>query len=862
MAKHFGEPDRRGLPVTPGTKLGPYEIVAAIGAGGMGEVYRAHDPRLGRDVAIKVSAEAFTDRFEREARAVALLNHPNICTLHDVGPNYLVMEFIEGIPLAGPLPLAQALKHASQICDALDAAHRKNIVHRDLKPANILVTKSGVKVLDFGLARIGSPVLMNEATLTRALTAKGEILGTLHYMSPEQLQGREADAPSDIFSFGLVLYEMLTGTRAFDGPSPASVIAAILERPAPSIGDVAPPALERLVHRCLEKDPENRWQSARDLRNELEWIATAPAEAAAAVPEPRRRIGAALGWIVAGLLAVALAATVWAARRPSPETPPITFELNPPDGEFFGGGYPVISPDGRLVAATVSDGVGQRRIAIRRLDTVAWRKLPGTEGAFTPTWSPDSRYLAFIAGTRVKRIDVTGGPAQPVADVTGNWVPFVAWSRDGVILFSRRDGLWKVAATGGNPTLVTALDSSLGENLHGAPQFLPDGHRFLFLARDPADAKSAAYVGSVDASGVKNRAFVLATASSPVYVQSAQGSGYLLFERDGALMAESFDARTARLTGEPFLAAAQVGLAGSAVAASMSDTGVLVLSAAPYGLITQFTWLDRTGKAIGDVGKADAFLDFSLAPNGKRLALARRMNRSLDLWLLDLSTTGMTRLTFDPASHRSPVWSPDGTRIVYVRSQVNLYEKTVNGTGERQLTGVRGTPTDWSRDGRSILVRGVDGDLWAVTDGQPVRVTQTPFAESQGQFSPDGHWIAFVSNESRESEVYVQAFPNAGEKFPISIAGGVQPRWRPDGAELFYVSLDGKLMAVPIKTAGGFEHGAPTPLFDFQVNDIAAFSFDYDVAADGQRFLVHTPAKGARANPVTVIVNWLALAKK
>jgi eukaryotic-like serine/threonine-protein kinase len=853
------------MPLAIGARLGPYEILSALGAGGMGEVYRAHDPRLGRDVAIKVSADSFSDRFEREARAVAILNHPNICTLHDVGPNYLVMEYIDGAPLTGPLPLAQVLKYATQICDALDAAHRKRIVHRDLKPGNILVTKSGVKVLDFGLARMGAPVTMDEGTLTKALTAKGEILGTLHYMSPEQLQGREAEAPSDIFSFGLVLYEMLTGKRAFDGPSPASVIAAILERPAPSVGDVAPPALDRVLHHCLEKDPESRWQSARDLRNELEWIASAPVSAATPPAARRRRVAASLGWIAASLLAIALAIALWTSRRLAPESPPVTFELSPPDGDIFGRGFPVISPDGRLIAITVFQSGGGQRIAVRRLDTPGWQTLRGTEGAFTPAWSPDGRYLAFLSGTKVKKIDVTGGPPQPVADVPGGWIPYVAWNRNGLILFSRRDGLWKVAATGGNPTQVTALDTSIQENLNGAPQFLPDGHHFLFLGRTVDDAKSAVYVGSIDASGATNRTLLFPGASSAVYAESPPGAGYLLFERESALMAQPFDAAHARLTADPFLVATQVGLGGSAVAVSASATGVLALSTGQSNALnTQLAWFDRTGKAIGQVGVPGSYLDFSLAPDGRRVMVARTAtgNRDLDLWLVDIATAGMTRFTADPATDRSPVWAPDGTRIVYSRSQSDLYEKTVGGTGERRFDGVRGLPMDWSRDGHSILVRSNDGDLWALTDGKPVRVTTTPFNETLAQFSPDGKWIAFVSNERKEPDVYVQAFPHGAEKFSISVAGGTQPRWRGDGAELFYATFDGKLMSVAVKSGAGFEHSAPMPLFDIQVNDASPNAYDYAVTDNGQRFLVRTPANGAKTSPVIVMTNWLASAKK
>jgi serine/threonine protein kinase/Tol biopolymer transport system component len=844
-----------------GTQLGPYEIVAPIGAGGMAEVYKARDTRLDRVVAIKVAKENFSERFEREARAVAALNHPNICTLHDVGPNYLVMEYLEGAPLNGPIPLAQALRYAMQICDALDAAHRKSIIHRDLKPGNILITRTGVKVLDFGLAKIREAVQMDEATLTNAITGKGEILGTLNYMSPEQLQGLEAGAPSDIFSFGLVLYEMLTGKRAFEGSSPASVIAATLERPSPSIADIAPPELDRVLHRCLQKDSGSRWQSARDLKAELEWIAESPASVAKTSRTPHPQILGRMGWIVAAVLALGLAFTLSPFWRPAPEPAAIMFELSPPEGEFFSGGFPMISPNGELIAALVGDGTARRRIAVRHLNAVTWQKLPGTENAGGVTWSPDNRYLAFVSGSAVKKVDVTGGPPQSLADFPGGWIPYLAWNRDGAILFSRRDGLWKVMASGGNATQVTAYDASLQEDLHGVPQFLPDGRHFLFIARSSLAGKSSIYAGSIEGSGDKNRTFIMPASTSVLFNRSAQGAEYILFEREGALMAQPFDAAHLKLTGDPFLASPQVGLAGTAVAASVSAAGALVLSRGPDALRgTQLAWFGRNGKLLSEVGPVGIYSDFALSPDRKRLMVSHLDDG--DLYLIDLATSGQSRFTFDPASDRFGVWSPDNTRIVYARSLAYVYEKPISGSGEHQLTGVLGTPSDWSRDGHSILVRGNDGDLWALIDGKPFRITETQFTEGQAQFSPDGKWIAFVSDESKRNEVYVQAFPKPGEKFPISIAGGVQPRWAGDGKELFYIALDGKLMAVRINTHAGFEHAAPTPLFDVAQLTNNAVGFDYLVDGSGPRFLVRTPAKGSKASPVTVITDWLAVAKK
>jgi serine/threonine protein kinase/Tol biopolymer transport system component len=849
------------MALTLGTQLGPYEIISPIGSGGMAEVYKARDTRLDRVVAIKIAKENFSERFDREARAVAALNHPNICTLHDVGPNYLVMEYVEGVPLDGPLPLLQALQYAIQICDALDAAHKKNIVHRDLKPGNILVTKTGVKILDFGLAKIGVAVQMDEATLTNAITGKGEILGTLNYMSPEQLQGRDAGPPSDIFSFGLVMYEMLTGKRAFDGGSPASVIAAIMERPSPSITDVAPAELERVLHRCLEKDPENRWQSVRDLKTELEWVAKNPASMKAAVPS-RSRVGQFIGWIVAGALTLGFAISLW-MWRPMLEPAAITFELYPAEGETFNGGFPVISPNGQLIAALLLDSRGSspRRIAVRPINTLTWRELPGTENAGGITWSPDSRHIAFTAGSAVKTIDLAGGPPQSLAYFPTGWIPYMAWSGSGDILFSRRDGLWRVAASGGNATQVTAHDTTLQEDLHGGPQFLPDGEHFLFLARTQQTGKSSIYAGSIHASAENNRTLIMPAATSVLFAQSSNGTGYILFNRDGALMAQAFDVARLKLSGEPFLAAPQVGLAGSVIAASISRNGIMVVSRDPtIGRNTQLSWFNRNGTAMSEVGPPGFYSDFSLSPDHKRVIFSRLDDG--DLWLMDLATSGITRLTFDPASDRFAVWSPDSARIVYARSLAYLYEKPLNGSSERQLTGVLGIPSDWSRDGHALIIRGNDGDLWALIDGKPLRITETPFTESQPQFSPDSKWIAFTSDESKRNEVYVQAFPKSGEKFPISIAGGVQPRWRSDGKELFYVSQDAKLMAVSVNTSAGFEHGAPTTLFDVVVTSNVIVGFDYIVDGNGERFLIRTPAKTSKSASATVITNWLATAQK
>ena len=547
-----------------GAKLGPYEIFAPIGAGGMGEVYKARDTRLDRIVAIKVSKTEFTDRFEREARAIATLNHPHICQLYDVGPNYLVMEFIEGIPLKGPLPLDQALKYAAQICDALDAAHKKHITHRDLKPANILVTKSGIKLLDFGLAKVGRALNANEGTMTMALTGKGEILGTFQYMSPEQINGQEAGPESDIFSFGLVLYEMLTGKRAFDGSTPASVIAAILERPAPSVADVASPALDRVLKRCLEKDPEQRWQSARDLKTELEWIGRAP-ELGKTTTSPARLGRAA--WGVATVLLL-LAAWGWSrAARPAVQSRVIKMSILPPEKVTLLRDIPAVSPDGQRVAFAASLE-GKTGLWVRDLSSLDARALPGTDGASLPFWSPDSRFLGFFANGKLKRTDAAGGPVLNLCDapVGGGGT----WSRNDVIVFAPfSGGFSRVPAAGGTPVLVTSVNAQAQG--HRFPWFLPDGRHFLYTdyGRNEGGG-SVVYVQDLES--MSGHALMTA-ASNVVYA-----SGYLLFLKDLTLVAQPFDVGKLQTTGDAVPVAEQVGYTAMDLRAlfSSSQNGVLV----------------------------------------------------------------------------------------------------------------------------------------------------------------------------------------------------------------------------------------------------------------------------------------------
>jgi len=896
------------MPLTPGTRLGPYEILEPVGKGGMGEVYKARDPRLGRDVAIKVSAEHFSERFEREARAIAALNHPNICQIYDVctssdAPNYLVMELIDGAPLKCPMPLDQALKYAAQICDALDAAHKKGITHRDLKPANILVTKAGIKLLDFGLAKLsrdsngagivspanvaGSPE--NSPTLTMALTGKNEIVGTLFYMSPEQLQaqanGQEIDARSDIFSFGLVLHEMLTGKRAFAGASPASVIAAIMERPAPSIAAIAPPALDRLLQRCLAKDPDERWQSARDLKAELEWIANASDETQAIPARSHSRLGlhpAKLAWIAAGVLAVALAGVsfmAYRATRPAEQLAARVSILPPPNAAIVPDSAPAISPDGSKIAFTAKDSSGKTMLWIRPIDSLTAQPLAGTEGGRHPFWSPDGRFVAFFAEDKIKKADVAGGPPQTIAgdlDLVGG-LPSGAWSSQGMIIYSRQtiEPLFAVPAGGGDPKPLTRLDRARQDRFHGYPHFLPDGRHFLFLVMSAKPENSGVYVGSLDSPETKR---VLSVASEAQYAPS----GHLLYVRDGTLMAQRFDAARLEVSGEAFPVAEHVAadsIFGAAIF-TVSGNGALIFRNGQGGGNTQLQWFDRTGKPLTVAGPPGDYLNPELSPDGTKVAFQRRnVQRDFDIWLLDLARGTSSRLTFGHSDETMPVWSPDGSRIVFASRRdgaFGLYQKLTNGTGNEELlfqTAADVIPIRWSPDGGSIILRSANAkgqaEVWILPltgDPKPFPLLHSEeFNFSVPQPSPDGRWLAYYSFESGRQEVYIQSFPKVGSKWQVSTGGGVNHRWSRDGKEIFFLGADGSLMAAMLKGGSTPETGAPRRLFEARTfsgsQTVFGFKQQYDVASDG-RFLMNVPAAEDAAAPLTLVLNWAAGLKK
>ncbi len=863
------------MPLSAGTRLGPYEILSLLGTGGMGEVYRARDTRLDRIVAIKTSQERFTERFEREARAVAALNHPNICTLHDIGPSYLVMEFIDGTQPKGPLPLAEALRIGGQICDALDAAHRRGITHRDLKPGNILMAKSGVKLLDFGLAKMAAAPSGNDATQTLPLTGGNTLLGTLPYMAPEQLEGKEADARTDIFAFGAVLYELITGKRAFQGESQASLITAIMSKeaaPMTVLQPLTPGPVERVVRRCLAKDPDDRWQSARDLKEALSLSAQSEPGATAASAPARRLIP----WVAAGLMTAvaavlaALMVTGGDFRKEPADARVWRFAVSMPAQTSLSGDSIAVSPDGRMLSFA-GTAEGRTLLWVQPFDSLNARALQGTEGATFPFWSPDSRSIGFFAQGKLRKVEVSGGSTQTICNA-----PFGGggtWNRDGTILFAPNlsGGLLQVPAGGGEPALATALDESRGEKLHRWPQFLPDGRHFVYFARGERPADTGVYVGALGSGSVsKGMKLPVSTDSMAMYAPS----GHLLFVHGGALMAQRFDADRLQVSGQPFPIGEQVvpSVSFGLAPFSVSANGVLAYRRGAGS--TQLTWVDREGKRLGQIGASGVYLFPRLSPDGNRLAVERRdPEKGVDIWQFDLRRGAWSRFTLDTGSERCPIWSPDGRRIVFVSNRdgiENLYQKDSNGFGKDQLLlASTDVPWDWSADGQYIVYSYLDPktswDLWVLPlngSQKPMPFLQTPFNEWQAQFSPNGRWLAYTSDESGNFEVCVRSFPETssastpGQKFQISTAGGAEPRWRKDGRELFYIAADGKLMAVELNGEARFQPGTPNPLFQTRVSGFKGYALHYDVSTDGKRFLVSAPVEDSASFPTIVEVNW------
>jgi len=728
------------MALVPGTRLGPYEVVAPLGAGGMGEVYRARDTRLDRTVAIKLLPPRVAHdperraRFEREAKTISSLNHPHICTLFDVGEeqgsHYLVMELLEGESLAdrlqrGPLPLDQVVKYGAQVADALDCAHKQGIVHRDLKPGNVVLTRSGAKLLDFGLARSTAEASMlpgpeDQATEAKPLTAAGTVLGTYQYMAPEQLAGAEAGPRTDIFALGTVLYEMATGRRAFEGKSKTSLVAAILSaQPAPisSLQADVPQALDHVVRKCLEKEPDDRWQSAHDVASELRWIAETGSQAGGpATVTVRRRARERLAWALAGVgVIVSLAIVAWAltlarGTRTAADPAVIRFLVFPPPGTQIAPGpaapQAAVSPDGRLLTFAASAEDGTRRLWVRPLDALEARLLPGSEGADLPFWSPDGRFIGFFADGKLKTIAAAVGPPEVLCDAP--YAQGGAWSPSGIILFAaqRHGALMRVPATGGDPVPATTLDSSRQEIAHWFPQFLPDGRRFLYLVRARQESHQGLYASSLDS---RETVRVLNTT-----VRAGYAGGHLLFVRAGTLLAQPFEAKELKLTGEAVPIAERMAYnpVHGRTNFSVSASGVLVYREGGVGgtTPTELVWFDRAGKRLGSVGDKLLHIELAISPDGRRLAVARRDTRGgADIWLHDLSRGTSSRLTTDAALHYSPLWSPDGSRIVFSserNGRYDLYQRAASGAGEEELlvrSGDDKVATDWSGDGRFIV---------------------------------------------------------------------------------------------------------------------------------------------------------------
>ncbi len=899
----------RTMSLAAGTRLGPYEILAALGAGGMGEVYRARDTKLGRDVAIKILPELFAAdpervaRFTREAKTLAALNHPHIAQIHGLedaqGISALVMELVEGPTLAdrialGPMPMDEALPIAKQIAEALEAAHELGIIHRDLKPANIKVREDGtVKVLDFGLAKALDPAasgveaaaLTQSPTITSpaAMTQRGVILGTAAYMAPEQAKGRAVDKRADIWAFGCVLYEMLTGQRAFPGEDVFDTLSAVGKSdPAwNTLPPATPPAIRRLLRRCLEKDRKRRLNSIADARLEIDDALTAPAEsttaAAASSSHGVRRERLAWSAAVAALAVVAAGALGRGASLNRGSTPADTramrFALTPPDGWSLplgsapdGGAIAplAVSPDGRHVAFVARNREGKDLLWVRSFDALAARALTGTDDAAEPFWSPDSRVLGFFAQGKLKKIDVSGG--APVALCDEPRQRGGAWGGDGVIVFARlASGLQKVSASGGVPTAATALET--GETGHWRPTFLPDGRHFLYRSQPTG----AVYVASLD-STERTRIIEWIDSSNVRYAQ-----GHLLFLRETTLVAQPFDPDRRVVTGEAFPVAEQIHTDSSQpffAHFSASANGVLAYQTGASTTNSQLVWVDRTGQQTAVLGEPGDYGDVQLSPDGTRAAVSVRDpgRRTTDIWVFDVARGLRTRFTFDPANDVAPIWSPDGSRMVFGSDRKgprDLYEKASSGAGAEQLVlGDSATKTafSWSPDGRFIsystagTASGGD-DVWVWPLGgerKPFPVVQTPAGETYGTFSPDGRWIAYQSSESGRNEVYVVPFPGPGGKWQVSTAGGSYPKWRrDDGKELCYFAPDNTLMAATVTGDGsGFEAGAVQSLFQARVrrgNRLA-----YDVSADGQRFLVNTLPPDTDAPPFTVVLNWTA----
>jgi serine/threonine protein kinase len=884
------------MAIDSGTKLGRYEVRSKIGEGGMGEVYRARDEKLNRDVAIKVLPADLSEnaerlnRFEQEAQAAGALNHPNILAVYDVGVHdgspYVVSELLEGETLRDLLEQRQpatrkSIDYAIQLAHGLAAAHDKGIVHRDIKPDNIFITKDErVKILDFGLAKLAQPsgedVAQTEIATRKVRTDPGTVMGTVGYMSPEQVRGQAVDHRTDIFSFGAVLYEMLSRRRAFRGDSAIETLNAILKEEPAELTASNPgiaPGLERVVWHCLEKSPERRFQSATDIAFALESLT-------GVMSHSSQQTGAALRPVLSGrfmtpermiwlgacvLLVIVAAALAFAYFSRSPAAGrTVRLSLTTPDKTTLPAEL-AVSPDSSRVAFTAMNADGKRLLWTRELDSLTAQPLSGTEGASSPFWSPDNRFVGYFANSKLYKVDATGGRPQALCDVKEDRGG--TWNSDGVILFSGSEGLYRVSAQGGTAVLATKVDPK--EEAHRWPYFMPDGRHFVFLGDAQTTEGHHIRMGTLDSQDTQ----ILFTAISRVVYAPP---GYLLYVTQGALVAQAFDAGKMKINGEPITTAEHVKEVGPnhEFDFSVSNNGVLAYQAGTE--TSQIVWFDRSGKKIGTAGDTDSYGSIALSPDGQRAAvgLLDADGRQSDIWLLDLSRGSKSRLTFDPHSEGDPVWSPDGTHLVFSSNKTNdghthLYLASANGTGDDQLlltSDFDDFASSWSNDGQTLLFSRygrTPSGIWALSmsgEHQAKSLMQSgTFDLAFARFSPNGRLIAYTSTESGKPEIYVQTFPPAG-KWQVSNGGGAFPLWRSDGKELFYVTIEGKVISAKIGSENPFQSDVPQQLFQTPIKP--GLGWPYAVTPDGGRFLINAPAEPNNPAPMTLVINWVASMKQ